>query len=179
MPKHMDILQKTLLLFILAVLCHGADYRAILRNHQNPDGLWRDDHGIDVQGTLFALTVLGSSSAYEDQAAAQRTRTAIYLNCQEDGSLLGTLPFALASQSDDIFMLSSFPSGLCRSILCRWCSVPAKRCETFLPIQGRRSHACLLRPPHPAEPPNAVKRSRRKYHSGVARIGYSVVKVLK
>ena len=104
----MDILQKTLLLFILAVLCHGADYRAILRNHQNPDGLWRDDHGIDVQGTLFALTVLGSSSAYEDQAAAQRTRTAIYLNCQEDGSLLGALPFALASQTDALSQLSCF-----------------------------------------------------------------------
>ena len=46
-------------------------------------------------------------------------------------------------------------------------------------IQGRRSHACLLRPPHPAGPRNAVKRSTRKYHSGVARIGYSVVKVLE
>ena len=32
---------------------------------------------------------------------------------------------------------------------------------------GRRPHACSLEPPHPARPPNAVKRSRRKYHSGV------------
>ena len=44
-------------------------------------------------------------------------------------------------------------------------------------IQGRRSNACSAEPPHPAEPPNAVTRSRRKYHSGVARICYSVVKV--
>lgn len=47
----------------------------------------------------------------------------------------------------------------------------------FLTSPGRRSHACSLESPHPAEPPNAVTRSRRKYHSGVARIGYSVVKV--
>ena len=35
----------------------------------------------------------------------------------------------------------------------------------FMQITGRRFHACSLEPPHPAEPPNAVTRSRRKYHS--------------
>ena len=39
----------------------------------------------------------------------------------------------------------------------------------FLAIPSRRSHACPFEPPHPAGPPNAVKRSRRKYQSGVAR----------
>ena len=47
----------------------------------------------------------------------------------------------------------------------------------FLTFPDRCSHACSVEPPHPAEPPNAVTRSRRKYHSGVARIGYSVFKV--
>ena len=79
------------------------------------------------------------------------------------------------------------------------CSLPAVRCDAFSPpslksgrsirictagfcfltFPDRRSHACSVEPPHPAEPPNAVTRSRRKYHSGVARIGYSVVKVLE
>ena len=48
----------------------------------------------------------------------------------------------------------------------------------FLTFPDRCSHACSVEPPHPAEPPNAVTRSRRKYHSGVARIDYSVFKVL-
>ena len=47
----------------------------------------------------------------------------------------------------------------------------------FFTFPDRRSHACSVEPPHPTEPPNAVTRSRRKYHSGVARIGYSVFKV--
>ena len=104
----MKTLRRITLLFILALFCHSADHRAVLRAHQANDGLWHDGSKTDLSGTLFALMVLEASSAPEDVAATQRTRAAIYLNCQEDGSLLGTLPFALASQSDDIFMLSSF-----------------------------------------------------------------------
>ena len=100
---------KTLLLFIFSgVLCFGADNRAVLRTRQSSDGLWRDGSGIDLLGTLFALTALRASSAPEDQAAAQSTGAAIYLNCQEDGSLLSALPFVLASPSDDQFQLSYF-----------------------------------------------------------------------
>lgn len=36
-------------------------------------------------------------------------------------------------------------------------------------VPNRRFHACSSEPPHPAGPRNAVKRSARKYHSGVAR----------
>jgi hypothetical protein len=42
-------------------------------------------------------------------------------------------------------------------------------CIVVRTISGRRSHACSVEPPHPTEPPNAVKRSGRKYHSGVTR----------
>ncbi|MBR4673811.1 MAG: hypothetical protein IKP00_05035 [Victivallales bacterium] len=100
---------KNLLLFILSgVLCFGADHRAVLRAHQSSDGLWRDTNGVDMIGTLFALTALETSSAPEDIVATQSARAAIYLNGQDDGSLLGSLPFLLASQSDDIFQLSFF-----------------------------------------------------------------------
>ena len=36
-------------------------------------------------------------------------------------------------------------------------------------VSSRRPRACSLEPPHPAGPPNAVKRSTRKYHSTVTR----------
>ena len=60
----------------------------------------------------------------------------------------------------------------------RWAQYSNMYCRfLFSYLSGPLFLRMFCRTPHPAEPPNAVTRSRRKYHSGVARIGYSVFKV--
>ena len=53
-----------------------------------------------------------------------------------------------------------------------------KECSLSKPVRVAVLAHILSDPRLPAGPPNAVKRSRRKYHSVVTRSGYSVVKVL-